>query len=219
MAWSRDDANRPLCAEDLLAGYAQGIFPMASSARDERLLWFQPDPRGILPLGQLHVARSLIRDLRRGEWTASHAPDFDAIVGHCAARPGTWINRPLRQLYHRLYDMGYAHALEIRRDGQLAGGIFGVILGGAYFGESMFSARTNGSRMALLWMDAHLRRCGFHLFDTQYLTPHLARMGGIEVPRQCYRQMLGQALSKDAKIDAHPLPDRQALLQEITQTS
>lgn len=208
-----------LSAHELLAGYAQGIFPMANSATDEQLLWFQPDPRGIMPLGHLHASRSLIKDLRRGNWTAQHASDFDQIVRLCAARDETWINHSLKQLYRQLFDMGHAHALEIRLDGQLAGGIFGVILGRAYFGESMFSTQRNGSRMALLWMDAQLRRSGFRLFDTQYLTPHLARMGGIEVPRLRYRQMLHQALAEESDLMRLPIPSRQALLQEITHTS
>lgn len=207
-----------LTPQNLLVGYARGIFPMAADAGDDQLFWFEPDPRGILPLGGVHASRSLIRELRRGDWSARHAPDFDAVVARCAARPETWINRPLRRLYRQLHDHGHAHALEVWRNGQLAGGIFGVVLGGAYFGESMFSTLPSGSRMALLWMDMHLRGCGFSLFDTQYLTPHLASMGGVEIPRARYRLLLAEALTRDADI-RRPLPDRQALLQEITQTS
>lgn len=208
-----------LTAQMLLAGYARGIFPMAASAQDTDLHWFEPDPRGILPLGRLHVSRSLRRDLKAGDWSARHASDFDAIVGHCADRETTWINAPLRQLYLELHQAGRAHALEILKDGKLAGGIFGVVLGGAYFGESMFSTQTSGSRMALLWMDLHLRRSGFQLFDTQYLTAHLASMGGTEIPRQIYRRRLAQALSVAPDIYSAKLPDAQLLLQEITQTS
>lgn len=208
-----------LTPADLLAGYARGVFPMAASASDEQLFWFEPDPRGILPLGRIHASRSLLRDLRRGDWSARHATDFDKIVDHCAARDDTWINQPLKQLYRDLFDAGHAHALEVLKNGQLAGGIFGVVLGGAYFGESMFSTQTSGSRMALLWMDGHLRRTGFKLFDTQYLTDHLATMGGIEIPRQTYRRLLVSAVNQPANILGAALPDRQALLQEITQTS
>lgn len=204
---------------DLLAGYARGVFPMAASAGDEQLFWFEPDPRGILPLGRIHASRSLIRDLRRGNWSARHAVDFDAVVDHCAARDDTWINRPLKELYRELHASGHAHALEVLKDGQLAGGIFGVVLGAAYFGESMFSTQTSGSRMALLWMDWHLRRTGFRLFDTQYLTEHLATMGGIEIPRQSYRRLLVSAINRPANILGAALPDRHSLLQEITQTS
>lgn len=208
-----------LTAQMLLSGYARGIFPMAASAEDDDLHWFEPDPRGILPLGQLHASRSLRRDLRLGGWSARHAPDFDAVVRRCADRDTTWINQPLRLLYRELHQSGHAHALEVFKHDRLAGGIFGVVLGGAYFGESMFSTQTSGSRMALLWMDSHLRRSGFQLFDTQYLTQHLASMGGVEIPRQIYRRRLAQALSVKPDIHAAALPDAQALSQEITQTS
>ncbi len=210
-----------LTADSLLAGYAHGIFPMAASADDDELLWFDPDPRGILPLGRLHASRSLIRELRRGDWSAHHAVghEFDHVVAQCAARPETWINTPLRHLYRELHERRFAHALVIHREGRLAGGIFGVMMGGAYFGESMFSTQTSGSRMALLWLDLHLRNCGFRLFDTQYLTEHLASMGGVEIPRVQYHHLLAQALSRHPDIHAAPPPSRQVLLQEITQTS
>ncbi|MDM7458815.1 MAG: leucyl/phenylalanyl-tRNA--protein transferase, partial [Paracoccus sp. (in: a-proteobacteria)] len=157
--------------------------------------------------------------LRRGAWQASIARDFDAIVAACAARETTWINGPLRQLYLRLHGLGHAHAIEIRQNGVLAGGIFGIALGGAFFGESMFSAQRNGSRMALIWTSSHLRRCGYKLFDTQFLTPHLARMGAIEIPREIYHQLLAAALKIPARFDAKPLLDARQLWQEITQMS
>lgn len=192
----------------LLAGYAQGIFPMARAADDPRLYWFNPPFRGILPVGGVHMSRSLRRSLARGGWTADASPDFDRIVRHCADRPETWINAPLLQLYHRLHDSGHAQALAVYQDGALAGGIFGVTLGGAFFGESMFSTRTDGSKMALVWLSDHLSRCGFTLFDTQYLTPHLASMGGVEITREDYRARLAHALRQPA--DYHALPLRSA---------
>ena len=182
----------------LLAGYAQGIFPMARAADDPRLYWFNPPFRGILPVGGVHMSRSLRRSLARGGWTADASPDFDRIVRHCADRPETWINAPLLQLYHRLHDSGHAQALAVYQDGALAGGIFGVTLGGAFFGESMFSTRTDGSKMALVWLSDHLSRCGFTLFDTQYLTSHLASMGGVEIARNDYRARLARALREPA---------------------
>lgn len=209
-----------LTASELLAGYAQGIFPMAPSANTETLHWFSPDPRGVLPIGSIHASRSLRRELRKGGWTARHAPDLDAVVRTCAARDDTWINTSLRHLYRDLYDAGHAHALEVFKGGKLAGGIFGVKLGAAYFGESMFSTQTSGSRMALLWMDWLLKTTGYTLFDTQYLTPHLESMGGTEIPRAIYRRLLQGALSENpADLYATALPDAQLLLQEITQTS
>ena len=203
----------------LLSAYAQGVFPMAESAGDPRLRWFDPPRRGILPVGRVHASRSLLRDLRRGGWSAHPDGDFDAMVAACAARSETWINAPLADLYHRLHLAGHAHAITIRRHGDFAGGIFGVTLGGAFFGESMVSARTNGSKMALLWASSHLARCGFTLFDTQFLTPHLARMGGIAIPRPRYRAMLAHALRVRADFRAAALPDADQLWQEMTQTS
>ncbi|AGT08676.1 leucyl/phenylalanyl-tRNA--protein transferase [Paracoccus aminophilus] len=209
-----------LTASDLLSAYARGVFPMAASSGEDRLYWFNPDPRGILPLGEVHAARSLRRDLRTGNWSARHAPDFDAVIVNCAAREETWINAPLKRLYRELYDQGHAYALEVLRNGELAGGIYGVVLGGAFFGESMFSTQTSGSRMALLWSDWLLRHAGFTLFDTQYLTPHLASMGGREVARMVYRRMLGAALPRQPlPLESCVLPTAQLLLHDITQTS
>lgn len=206
-------------AAQLLAGYARGVFPMAQSADDPTLYWFDPPMRGLLPVGAVHVSRSLLRDLRRGEWSAHLDGDFDAVVAACAARDVTWINAPLRRLYRELHQSGHAEAIEIRHAGRFAGGIFGVVIGGAFFGESMVSARTNGSKMALVWASSHLARCGFSLFDTQFVTPHLARMGGFELPRGLYLQRLEIALDRDADFRRAPLPEADQLWQEITQTS
>ena len=137
----------------------------------------------------------------------------------CAARETTWINRPLARLYGQLSQAGFAHAIEVRHEGALAGGIFAVTIGGAFFGESMVSLRPNASKMALLWCSAHLRRCGFTLFDTQFLTPHLARMGGTAITRAAYRKRLHAALRTGADIHAAALPAADQLWQEITQTS
>ncbi|ODT59341.1 MULTISPECIES: leucyl/phenylalanyl-tRNA--protein transferase [Paracoccus] len=189
----------------LLTGYARGVFPMAESADDDRLYWFDPPMRGIIPVGGVHAARSLRRDLRRGGWSAHLDGDFDAAVAACADRDTTWINAPLAALYRQLHDAGHAHAIEVRRDGLFAGCIFGITIGGAFFGESMMSAQENGSRMALLWTSSHLQRCGFALFDTQFLTPHLARMGGVEIPRAAYRSRLAAALRRQANFRAQPL--------------
>lgn len=203
----------------LLDSYARGIFPMADSAEDDRLFWVDPAMRGVLPVGGVHASRSLLRDLRRGGWSALLDCDFDTIVEGCAARETTWINEPLRRLYRRLHDAGHAHAIEIRQHGALAGGIFGVTIGAAFFGESMFSTRRNGSRVALLWASSHLKRCGFRLFDTQFLTPHLASMGGYEIPRARYQALLREAIALRADFRSNDLPDADQLWQEITQTS
>lgn len=208
-----------LTPAQLLQGYARGVFPMADSADDPRLFWYDPPRRGILPVGGVHASRSLLRDLRRGGWTAHLDGDFDAVVAACGQRDTTWINEPLASLYHHLHQAGHAHAVTVRHGGQFAGGIFGVTLGAAFFGESMVSARTNGSKMALLWISSHLARCGFTLFDTQFLTPHLARMGGREIPRDDYRLHLAHALRRPADLLSQSLPDADQLWQEMTQTS
>lgn len=204
-------ASTRLTPAELLAGYANGIFPMAGSAGDPGLSWFNPPRRGILPVGGVHASRSLLRELARGGWTADAAPGFDAIVDHCANRPETWINAPLRALYAALHEAGHAHALAVYKGGVLAGGLFGVSLGGAFFGESMFSTQSSGSRMALLWLSDHLHRCGFTLLDTQYRSAHLASMGGLEIPRPVYQAKLAEALQLTARFDARPLQDAAGL--------
>ena len=191
-----------LSPRQLLAGYAHGIFPMAQSADDPRLSWYDPPRRGVLPVGGVHASRSLRRSLRRHDWRAEVTAEFEAIVDRCADRDETWINAALHALYNQLHQMDHAHALAVHCDGQLAGGLFGVTLGAAFFGESMFSAKTDGSKMALLWLSDHLERCGYQLCDTQYLTPHLASMGAVELSRSAYRARLAAALELPADFRA-----------------
>lgn len=208
-----------LTPAQLLSGYARGVFPMAESADDPQLYWFNPPHRGVMPVGAVHASRSLRRDLRRGDWQARLDFDFDAVVTACGNREVTWINGPLAELYRELHRLGHAHAIVTLRGDHLAGGLFGVSLNGAFFGESMVSTQTNGSKMALLWLSSHLRRCGFTLFDTQFLTPHLARMGGVEISRRDYLRQLDTALRQEADFHARPLLSADQLWQEITQTS
>ena len=208
-----------LSPELLLSGYAQGIFPMAESREDTRLYWFEPQQRGIIPLDGLHISRSLARRLRSGEFTITINRAFRATVEGCAAREETWINGPLFALYDQLHAAGFAHSLEVWRAGELVGGIFGVTLGGAFFGESMFSRTTDASKIALVHTVDRLRRAGFTLFDTQYLTPHLASLGGIEIPRDDYKNWLAEALQIDADFAAPAIDDAYSVLQRMTQTS
>lgn len=207
--------SRILTAAQLLTGYAQGVFPMAQSADDPQLYWFDPPLRGILPVGGVHASRSLRRSLRRGGWDADLTSDFDAIVAACADRGETWINAPLAGLYADLHAAGHAHALAVHYRGRLAGGLFGITLGSAFFGESMFSRQRDGSKMALVWLSRHLADCGFTLLDTQYLTPHLASMGGTEIPRADYQVRLRRALTRAADFHAGPLPDAAELLRGL----
>lgn len=208
-----------LTPEAMLSGYAQGIFPMAEARDDEELHWVDPRRRGIFPLENFHISRSLAREIRRGNYTIRTDTAFSEVVRLCAARPETWINATLVALYDRLHATGHAHSIEVWQEGGLAGGVFGVTLGAAFFGESMFSTRRNGSKIALAYLVDQLRQAGFTLFDTQFLTPHLASLGAIEVPRAVYRQKLAEALAGRADFTLPPVPDPHSLLQRMTQTS
>lgn len=208
-----------LTPANMLAAYAQGVFPMAGSASDPQLYWFEPSLRGILPVGGVHVSRSMRRFLRDCGWQASIDADFAGVVRGCADRAETWINPQLFALYQDLFRRGQAHSIEVYDGEALIGGMFGLVLGGAFFAESMFSRQSNASKAAMIWVSAHLARCGFTLWDTQYPNPHLTSMGGLTIPRAEYRRRLSAALRQPADFRAHPLPSAQALSQEITQTS
>lgn len=213
-------SNRQLTPQLLLGAYATGVFPMGESRDDPRLYWVDPRERGILPLDGFHISRSLARRMRRGGYRATLDQAFDAVLDGCAERDETWINAPIRELMRELHAMGRAHAFAVWHGDRLIGGMYGIALGGAFFGESMFSRATDGSKMTLAWAVDHLRRCGFTLFDTQFLTPHLASLGGIEIPRAQYHARLQAALTVAADIHALPLEtDPQAVVQRITQTS
>lgn len=204
----------------LLSAYARGIFPMAESRESREIFWVDPHRRGILPLGGFHVSRSLRRRILRAEYRVSVNADFAGVVAGCAQRPETWINDEIFTLYLALHRQGHAHSLEVWAGDDLAGGIYGVALGAAFFGESMFSRRTDASKVALAWLVSRLLRGGFTLFDTQFVTDHLASLGGMEIPRAAYRARLAAALEQRADFFAQP-PDVSplAMLQRITQTS
>jgi len=190
--------------ELLLRAYAAGLFPMAESAESPELYWFDPPLRGILPLDAFHVPRRLRRTVRRRPYRVRCDTDFAGVVAGCAEptaeRPKTWINDEILSLYSRLFDLGYAHSVECWRDdpaggpSHLVGGLYGVALRGAFFGESMFSRATDASKIALVHLVALLRDGGFRLLDTQFMTEHLARFGGIEIPQADYKQRLDLAL-------------------------
>lgn len=204
----------------LLEAYAAGVFPMAEHRDDPDIFWVDPKLRGILPLGGFHISRTLARRMRRGGYRVTLNRDFAAVVDGCADRPETWISAHIRRAYLDLHQLGHAHSLEIWQDAGLVGGVYGVTLGAAFCGESMFSRATDASKLALAHLIDHLKRCGFMLFDTQFLTPHLGRLGGIEIPRARYRMLLQQAVSREADITALPLErDPVQILQRNTQTS
>ena len=187
-----------LTPDILLAAYAAGVFPMAESADDPELFWVDPQRRGILPLDAFHVSRRLRRVLRREPFAIRCDSAFEAVVRGCAEatekRPNTWINDEIVRLYSALFARGAAHSVEAWRDGALVGGLYGVSIGAAFFGESMFSRATDASKVALVHLVARLRLGGYRLLDTQFLTPHLARFGGVEISRAGYRRLLAQAL-------------------------
>jgi leucyl/phenylalanyl-tRNA---protein transferase len=183
-----------LTPEMLVSAYAQGLFPMAEAATSPRVRWFEPQFRGILPLEGFHIARSLHRTRRRGDFRFSCDLAFGAVIDGCADRPETWINRPIRAVFEALHAAGLAHSVEVWEAGRLVGGVYGLALGGAFCAESMFSRRTDGSKLALAELVARLRAGGYVLLDTQYLTPHLASLGGIEISREAYRARLARAL-------------------------
>lgn len=190
-----------LTPEALLATYAMGIFPMAEAADNPALHWVDPLRRGIIPLEGFHISRSLRRHLLTADYTVTVNRDFAGVMAACAERAETWINRTIIEGYTALHALGHAHSVEVWQGGILAGGMYGVQIGAAFCGESMFSRRTNGSKTALAWAVHRLRAGGFTLFDTQFLTPHLASLGGIEISRAEYRRRLAQALGRTAGFD------------------
>lgn len=196
------DSRFEITPQVLLKAYACGIFPMAESADDPGLFWVEPEIRGILPLDGLHVSRSLRKTLRRSAFSVTVDRAFDQVVSGCAEatdeRPKTWINRRIRQLYGDLHRMGNAHSVECWLDGELAGGLYGVKLGAAFFGESMFARATDASKVALVHLVDRLATGGFLLLDTQFTTPHLKRFGAIDVPRNRYNKMLEKAVAEEA---------------------
>lgn len=215
----KDDA--PVLSPQLILGaYASGIFPMAESRDDPEIFWVDPRRRGILPLDGFHISRSLARRMRRGRYGATLDADFNGVVAACADRSETWISEEIASIYSTLHDMGHAHSLEIWEDTELVGGVYGVALGSAFFGESMFSRRTDASKLALAHLTHHLNSCGFTLFDTQFLTPHLATLGAVEISRARYRSLLHDALENTSSIAAVPFePTAHPVLQRNTQTS
>jgi leucyl/phenylalanyl-tRNA--protein transferase len=209
-----------LSPQIILRAYRSGIFPMAEHRDDPDLFWVDPRRRGVIPLDGFHISRSLARRLRREDYTVTLNRAFDAVIDGCADRSETWINSELRQIYRDLFDLGHAQSLEVWMDEDLVGGVYGVTLGRAFCGESMFSRRRDASKIALAWLVDQLNRTGYVLFDTQFLTPHLASLGGLEIPRATYRQRLAEALEGEARLTALPLASSgQDVVQRNTQTS
>lgn len=213
-------SDRALTPELLLGAYAAGVFPMAETRDDPKVYWVDPRERGVLPLDGFHMSRSLSRRMRQGNLHATLNTGFAEILDGCADRDETWINATIRDLMLELHTRGYAHAFGIWEDDRLIGGMYGLTIGGAFFGESMFSNATDGSKMALAWAVDHLRRTGFALFDTQFLTPHLASLGAVEISRTQYHALLKPAIEAPADLYKFEIEtDPQAVVQRMTQTS
>jgi leucyl/phenylalanyl-tRNA--protein transferase len=208
-----------LTPELVLRGYGMGIFPMAEHRDDPEIFWVDPRRRGVMPLDGFHISKSLAKAMRRTPFEVSVDQDFQGVVAACADRADTWINAEISDLYSALHATGNAHSLEIWEAGTLVGGVYGVTLGAAFFGESMFSRRTNASKMALAALVDRLRTAGFSLFDTQFLTEHLASLGAVEIPRAAYHQRLERAVAEVADFTLPPVLPLQDVVQRMTQTS
>jgi len=204
----------------LLQAYAAGIFPMSEGRDDPNLFWVEPKRRGIIPLDGFHISRSLARKIRQNPFEIRINSDFAGVVAACADRDETWINAEITALYSALHEEGFAHSLELWQGRDLVGGVYGVALGAAFFGESMFSRARDASKIALAYLVARLNAGGFTLFDVQFTTPHLIRLGAIEISRIDYRKRLDAALEKQADFKAGgALFTPQDVLQRNTHTS
>ena len=218
-------SNRKISADLLLVAYAQGIFPMAETRDDPNIYWVDPERRGIIPLETFHAPRRLMRTVKAGTYRVTIDTEFERVMRECSLpRPGqpeSWISEPIMALYCELHRRGHAHSIETRdAGGALVGGLYGVKLGAAFFGESMFSRATDASKVALVHLVARLRAGGFTLLDTQFQTAHLAQFGTVEIARREYRRRLAAATT--AQADFYRLPsgaDGALVLQSITQTS
>lgn len=226
--------------ELLLGAYAEGVFPMAEDRFDPTLYWYDPEFRGILPLDTFHCPRRLKKTIRSGVYHVTFDQDFEQVIRSCAkparGRRTTWINDRIVELYTALYERGFAHSIECWKDDELVGGLYGVALGRAFFGESMFSRRRDASKVALVYLTARLKYGGYELLDTQFITDHLQQFGAIEVTRAEYKASLEKAIqsavvtdeaagtmslsAEDSTFSSMPVSaDGSAILQSINQTS
>jgi leucyl/phenylalanyl-tRNA--protein transferase len=227
MKTEKDPKKIDMSLVDLvLRAYHAGIFPMAESAKSAEIFWVDPDRRGIIPLDQVHIPRRLRKTLRNHPYEIRHDTVFHNVVEQCSAkskgRSKTWINEKIKQIYDVLNRMGYAHSLEVwdPKTQKLVGGLYGIIIGGAYFGESMFSLEKDTSKIALAHLIARLRYNRFHLLDTQFVTKHLQQFGAVEISRKDYHKQLHHAISLNCDFYAGSEEEcLSSLLHSLTQTS
>ena len=215
---ARDEPE--LTPELILRAYASGIFPMAEARDDHDLFWVDPRQRGILPLDGFHISRSLKRSILSDGYSVTFDKAFAEVVQSCADRDETWISGRIEALYGSLFAQGHAHSAEVWRDGELIGGVYGVSIGAAFFGESMFSRARDASKIALAYLVDRLNIGGYRLFDTQFLTDHLASLGAVEISRDDYHDKLAYALETTAAFGLQgPTPSAQDVVQRNSQTS
>ncbi|THV13882.1 leucyl/phenylalanyl-tRNA--protein transferase [Rhizobium rhizophilum] len=197
----RRSRDRSITPELLLRAYSIGMFPMSDAADDPELFWVEPEIRGIIPLDDFHVSASLAKAIRRRPFDIRFNTAFDQVVDKCAEaapdRPSTWINQTIRELYSALHRLGHAHSVEAWEGEELVGGLYGVSLGSAFFGESMFSRRTNASKICLVYLVERLKSQGFTLLDTQFTTEHLKTFGAVDIPKEAYGLLLDKAMEGD----------------------
>lgn len=214
----------PITPDLVLRAYRAGLFPMAEGRGSGRLYWLDPKMRGVIPLDGFHLPRRLRRTVLSGRFEVTADTDFPGVLAGCAApapgREDSWINGEIEELFNALHRMGHAHSIEVREGGALVGGLYGIRIGAAFFGESMFARADDASKVALVHLIARLRRGGFTLLDTQFLNDHLARFGAMEIPQADYRSRLAQAVDKDAtwlsSLSPEALSEEVEALREIT---
>ena len=210
--------------ETILKSYSLGIFPMSESFDDPNIYWINPKKRGVIPINDFKISKNLKKEIKKKKFLITINKNFNAVIKNCAKktknRPSTWINKEIIKLYSNLHKIGHAHSIEAWQKNRLVGGLYGVSLGSAFFGESMFSIVSNSSKVCLVYLLANLKIKGFRLLDTQFINPHLKKLGAIEISRKKYLKMLGNSLKKNAnfnkKISQSSIYD---IIQSMTQTS
>ena len=210
--------------ETILKSYSLGIFPMSESFDDPNLYWINPKKRGVIPINDFKISKNLRKEIKKKKFLITINKDFNGVIKNCAKktenRPSTWINKEIIKLYSNLHKIGHAHSIEAWHQDKLVGGLYGVSLGSAFFGESMFSIMSNSSKICLVYLIANLKIKKFTLLDTQFVNPHLKKLGAIEISRKKYLKMLGSSLKKSAnfnkKISQSSIYD---IIQSMTQTS
>ena len=210
--------------ETILKSYSLGIFPMSESFNDPNIYWINPKKRGVIPINDFKISKNLRKEIKKKKFLITINKDFNGVIKNCEKktknRPSTWINKEIIKLYSNLHKIGHAHSIEAWHKNRLVGGLYGVSLGSAFFGESMFSIMSNSSKICLIYLLANLKIRKFTLLDTQFINPHLKKLGAIEISRKKYLKMLGISLKKNANFNKKiPQSSIYDIIQSMTQTS